>query len=72
MKKADFFDFYAEQHKNDMTPATPAAVPEEVAAQDPVEVTAAEAAPATVAPETVPAPAEVPAEGGVSDGAKNE
>lgn len=69
MKKADFFDFYAEQHKNDTTPATPAAAPEEVAAPDPVEVTAAESAPATVAPETAAAPAEVPAEGGASDGA---
>lgn len=69
MKKDDFFDIYAEQHKNDPTPATPAAVPEDVAAPDPVEVTAAEAAPATVAPETAAAPAEVPAEGGVADGA---
>lgn len=69
MKKADFFDFYAEQHKNDPTPATPAAAPEEVAAPDPVEVTAAEAAPATVAPEAAAAPAEVPTEGGASDGA---
>lgn len=70
MKKADFFDFYAEQHKNDTTPATPAAAPEEVAAPDPVEVTAAEAAPATVAPETAAAaPAEVSAEGGAAYGA---
>lgn len=69
MKKADFFDFYAEQHKNDQPPATPAAAPEEVAAPDPVEVTATEAAPATVASETAAAPAEVPTEGGVENGA---